>query len=234
MKNMKNYILIITALLSLASCNEKDGEADAYGNFEATYIIVSSETNGRILRFIPVEGSLIRKGDTIALIDSTLFHLQRAEIDATMKGIRARMTSIDAQNGILNQQIENIGVNVKRTENLLKDDAVPYKQLDDLMGQIAVLEKQIAANSSQKASVAAELKVLESKKAILKEQISRCIVRSPMDGTVIQKYSEEGELTGTGKPLAKIANLSVMKLKVYVSGAMIGKDQDRRGMHRKN
>jgi HlyD family secretion protein len=105
---------------------------------------------------------------------------------------------------------------------MLKDDAATKKQYDDLTGQVAVLEKQIAANNTQKTSIAAELSVYESKKATLNEQVSRSMVKSPLKGTIIEKYSEAGELTATGKPLAKIADLSVIRLKVYVSGAQLG------------
>jgi len=105
---------------------------------------------------------------------------------------------------------------------MLKDDAATKKQYDDLTGQVAVLQKQIAANNSQKSSVAAELTVYGSKKATLEEQAERSIVKSPLKGTILEKYSEVGEMTAAGKPLAKIADLSVMKLKVYVSGARLG------------
>jgi HlyD family secretion protein len=92
-----------------------------------------------------------------------------------------------------------------------------------LSGQVAVLEKQITANNTQKASIAAELSVYESKKATLNEQVTRSIVKSPVNGTIIEKYSEAGELTAAGKPLVKIADLSLVKLKVYVSGAQLGR-----------
>lgn len=219
---MQNLIPVIIAAFLLQACGETESDADAYGSFEATEVIVSAETNGRILRVESVEGSTIEKGEMIALIDTTLFHLQRAEIDAGMRGIRTKVASIDAQNAIIDQQIKNLNVNVKRTEKMLKDDAATYKQMDDLTGQVSVLEKQIAANNSQKASVASELQVFESRKATLNEQIARCTVRSPLSGTIIQKYSEEGEITAAGKPLARIADSGIMKLKVYVSGAQLG------------
>jgi HlyD family secretion protein len=220
---MKTRILIIFAAIILAACNRNTDQADAYGNFEATEVIVSAETNGRILAFDPKEGSVIKKGENLALVDTTMFSLQRDEINAAMKGIRTRVTSIEAQNAILNQQIENLNVNIQRTRKMLEDDAATMKQLDDLTGQTAVIEKQIAANNSQKASVQAELYVNDTRRATLKEQIKRCTVKSPIDGTILQKYSEEGEITAAGRPLAKIADLSVMKLKVYVSGASLGK-----------
>ena len=219
---MKTRSLIIITAILLAGCKNKTDQADAFGNFEATEVIVSAETNGRILRFDAVEGEQIDKGATIALIDTTLFHLQKAEIEAGMKSVRTRISTINAQNDILNQQIENLKVNISRIEKMLKDDAATVKQYDDLTGQEAVLQKQIAANNTQKASVAAELSVYESKKATLNEQIKRSCVKSPLKGTVIEKYSEAGEITAAGKPLVKIADLSLIKLKVYVSGAQLG------------
>ena len=179
--------------------------------------------SGRILQFDKEEGSQIEKGEIIALIDTTMLHLQKAEIDAGMNSTRTRIGSIIAQNDILNQQIENQNVNISRIEKMLKDDAATQKQYDDLTGQVAVLQKQIASNNTQKVSVSSELAVYESKKATLNEQIARSCVKSPLKGSIIEKYSEAGEVTAQGKPLAKIADLSVIKLKVYVSGAELGK-----------
>ncbi len=219
---MKTRTLIIFAAVMLAGCRNGTQEADAYGNFEATEVIISSETSGRIIRFDAAEGTEVKKGSEIALIDTTLYHLQKAEIDAGMKSVRTRVSSIDAQNEIISQQITNLKINIGRIENMLKDDAATKKQYDDLTGQVAVLEKQIAANNTQKSSVASELAVYQSKKATLNEQVTRSSVKSPIGGTLIEKYAEAGELTAAGKPLAKIADLSVMRLKVYVSGAQLG------------
>jgi HlyD family secretion protein len=220
---MKAKIILIALTISLYGCQKKSGQADAYGNFEATEVVVSSESGGKILKFDIDEGIKIDSGSLIALVDTTLLHLQKAEINAGMQSVMTRLNSIAAQNSILNQQIDNINVNVARTENMLKDNAATKKQYDDLTGQIAVLQKQIVANNTQKQSVGAELSVLEARKATLNEQSERCSVESPLKGTVLEKYAEAGEITAPGKPLVKIANLSVIKLKVYVSGAQLGK-----------
>lgn len=211
--------MIFTFLL--AGCRNGSDDADAFGNFETIEVIVSSETSGKILKFDVTEGIDIEKGTEIALIDTTMFHLQKAEIDAGMRSVRTRISSINAQNDILGQQIENLNVNIARIDNMLRDDAATRKQYDDLTGQVAVLQKQIAANNTQKASIVAELQVFESKKATLNEQIARSCVRSPLEGTLIEKYAEAGEVTAAGKPLAKVADLSLIKLKVYVSGAQL-------------
>jgi HlyD family secretion protein len=201
---MKYRSLIIIAIVFLSGCKSKTDKADAFGNFEATEVTVSSETNGKILSFPIAEGATVLKGSPVALIDTTIFHLQKAEIDAGMRSTRTRIATINAQNEIINQQIVNLRINIGRIKNMLKDEAATARQLDDLTGQEAVFLKQIEANNTQKSSVAAELAVYQSKKATLNE-----------------KYAEPGELTAAGKQLVKIADLSVMKLKVYVSGSII-------------
>ena len=178
---MKTRSLIIIATILLAGCKNNTEVPDAYGNFEATEVIVSAETSGKIEHFNVYEGSDVNKGTEIALIDTTLLHLQKAEIYAGIKGVRTRLSSINAQNEILDQQIENLNVNISRIGKMLKDDAATQKQYDDLTGQVAVIQKQIDANNTQKASVSAEIAVYESKKATLNEQIRRSSVKSPLE-----------------------------------------------------
>lgn len=219
---MKTRLLFLSLIMIAAGCRNNKGDADAYGNFEATEVIISAETTGRIIHFDPVEGKVVEKGDIIALIDTTILHLQKLEIESGIKSVRTRISSINAQNEIFKQQIENLNINIRRISNMLKDEAATQKQYDDLTGQLAVLEKQIAANNTQKESVIAEMGVMESRKETVREQINRSSVRSPLQGTLIEKYAEAGEITTAGKPLAKIADLSVITLKVYVSGGQLG------------
>jgi HlyD family secretion protein len=220
---MKTIAPVIIAVALLIGCKNGENKADAYGNFESTEVIVSAETNGRIVRLEATEGMVIDKGAVIALIDTTIYHLQRGEIDAGIASIKTRISSINAQNEILVQQIANLNINVERVEKMLKDDAATKKQYDDLTGQVEVLKKQIAANNTQKVSTAAEINVYLSKKATLNEQIIRCSIKNPLKGTLLEKYSEQGELAAAGKPIVKIADLSVIKLRVYISGAQLGK-----------
>ncbi len=220
---MKKGIWLMAFIAGCISCGNQTDQADAYGTFEATEVILSSQTTGPVLRFEASEGMKIAMDEEIALIDTSLFHFQKAELEATMQSVRTKTGTIAAQNEILKEQIANLNVNIDRTGNMLKADAATRKQYDDLTGQLAVLQKQIAANNAQMSSVASELSVLNAKRNTLLEQEARCSVRSPIHGVLVEKYVQAGEMVTAGKPVAKIADLSVMNLKVYVSGAQLGK-----------
>ncbi len=219
---MKKLIVpSILIIILLGSCKNQTSEADAWGNFEATEILISAETGGKILLFPIEEGRILSKDELVAVIDTILFSMQVDELESSEKAIRSNISTISSQNEILRQQISNLEVNISRIKNMLNDKAATQKQYDDLLGQKAVFEKQIESNNTRKVSVASELAVLEAKKDQLRERITRCTILSPSGGTVIQKYAEKGEITSAGKPLVKIADLSVMKLKVYISGAQL-------------
>ena len=219
--DMKTKLLLLALLAVAASCANNKNEADAYGNFEASEVIISPEVSGKILKFDPVKGSNIIHGGMIALIDTTILNLQREEAEASKKSIATRIVPINAQNAVLEQQIANLEVDINRITRMLKDEAATQKQLDDLNGQVASLRKQISANNTQKELVLAELAVVESKKATIDEQIKRCRIFSPLQGTIIEKYAEAGEIAAAGKPIAKIADLSVVTLKAYISGSQL-------------
>lgn len=219
---MKNLLYLTLITIALASCAGHDDEPDAWGNFESREIMVSSETSGKIL-YLPVnQGDVLSAGDLIAVSDTTIYKLQLDELEAGRSSIYARLGSIDAQNEIIDQQISNLKVNIQRVESMLRDKAATQKQLDDLTGQMEVLEKQKEANTTQKNTVRSELNVFESKEALLREQINRCYIKSPAGGTVLEKYAEAGEITAPGKPVVKIADMVNMELKVYISGAQLG------------
>jgi len=214
--------LLIPALILLAcGCGRGESDADAWGTFEADEVTISSESSGRLIFLDVTEGSLVAGGAVIAVTDTTMAVLQRAELDAVTAQAQARLAGIAAQDAVIQQQIANLSVNLERTRRMHADGAATQKQLDDLTGQMEVLRRQAEANNTQRRAVAAEMQGIQAKRALLDEQIARSTVRAPFDATVIEKYASAYEVTAAGKPLVKIADMKTMKLKVWVSGAQL-------------
>lgn len=47
-------------------------------------------------------------------------------------------------------------------------------------------------------------------------------IQNPINGTVTVKYANKNEITGSGKPLYKIADLSSLTLRAYMTGTQLG------------
>lgn len=218
---MKKYLIPLISLFIIAGCGTNKNEADAWGNFESEEVIISAETAGRIIRMDVEEGMTADIGTIIAVTDTVILRLQRSELSAAMAAAESRLSTINSQNRIVRQQMDNLTINIDRTKRMLAENAATQKQLDDLTGQMEVLKRQEEANNTQKGTVMAEIASVEAKRAILDEQIKRSIIRVPFRCTVIEKYASCHELTSPGKSLVKISDMSIMKLKVWISGAQL-------------
>lgn len=210
-------MLALSFPLIAVACGDNSDKADGYGNFEATEITVSAEASGKLMVFDVEEGDRLSAGQILGYIDTTQLALQKAQIEASRRKIAATSSSVLSQINVYRQQERTLNVDKERIMNLLKDSAATQKQLDDVTGQLSVLQRQIASVRAQNASVLAEYESLDAQYDLLKDQIAKSVIRSPADGTVLIKYAEPGEVTSFAKPLFKLGKLDDMILRVYVS-----------------
>ena len=214
-------ILIIAVVF--VSCDHREKLADAYGNFEADEIIISSEGNGKIVNLDFTEGTMIQKGQLLAQIDTTQLYLQKLQASAQKVAIQSKISGAKAQIDVLKQQLKNIDVNYQRILKLLDDGVATPQQKDDIEGQKSVVEKQIKASKSNIISIEKEAEVIDAQIASINNQIEKQQIAAPHQATVLEKYAMEGELTAIGKPICKIADLSTLKLRCYISETYLSK-----------
>ncbi len=220
---MKHKLMIIAAVLPplLFSCSGKNHRSDAYGTFEATEISVSPEIPGRLLTFPVEEGQHLKQGQPVALLDSTDHVLRLHMLKAQQQAVANKLESLQAQAGVLGQQKANLEVELERTRKLFAGQAATQKQLDDVTGNHSLLQKQIQAVLVQREGIRDELDALSQQIAQAAENLRKCRIVNPVEGTVLVKYHEASEMVMAGKPLYKIADLSEMELRVYISGSQL-------------
>ncbi len=215
------YLLLTASLLALSACGNGKGDYDASGTFEATEVIVSSEANGKILQFHVEEGQLLTADKEVGCIDTLQLYLKKMQLLASGKAVANKSMDINKQIAATKEQISKAEYERKRTENLLKENAATGKQIDDIDSQIAVLKKQLEAQISilqrGNASVTEESSAYEIQVAQLEDQLRKCHITSPINGTVLAKYAEAGELATQGKPLFKVADVQNMFLRAYIT-----------------
>lgn len=215
-----SYILIAATLL--ASCNRNKTDHDASGTFEAVEIIVPAEASGILKVFNIEEGQTIAAGETIGYIDSTQLYLKKKQLLAQVTALLSKRPDVRAQLAALNEQLKQAQHEQKRISSLVKADAATQKQLDDANAQVLIISKQINAQESALGinvnSLSEETLPLNIQVEQLNDQLEKCRLVNSAKGTVLTKYAEVNEMATTGKPLYKLADLSEMILRSYVSG----------------
>lgn len=221
MKRIKGYQVLVGALLALTACQGNNDLSDAYGNFETDEVIISSEVAGKLVDFDVELGDQVKSGDLLALVDTTQLSLQIHQIEAQQQAVSVRRIAVQSQVDVQQEQIKNLRINQERIHRLFNDKAATQKQVDDVDGQMQVMQKQLESLKTQFVSINSELEVLDAQLAIVRDKLDQCRITSLMDGVVLEKYVELGELAVPGKAVVKLGDLEELDLKVYVSGAQL-------------
>ena len=224
MKTNKLFGIVIVATLS-ASCGSGDGDYDASGVFEATEVIVSAKGTGEIVRLDIQEGQNVAAGAQVGFIDTLQLHLRKMQLLANMTAVESRHYDVSRQIASIQQQIATQKTERTRYENLVRSNAANQKQLDDINAQIALLEKQLAAQTetleNNNRNVSGESTGLQAQVAQIEDQIRQNVISSPIDGTVLSKYAEQGEWAVQGRALFKVADIARMNLRVYITAGQL-------------
>ncbi|MEI7594295.1 MAG: HlyD family efflux transporter periplasmic adaptor subunit [Bacteroidota bacterium] len=214
---MKKIVFILLIVTIISSCKDSSTNSDAYGNFEAIETMVSAEATGKLEFFNVEEGNIIDSGAVIGCVDTIQLYLKKEQLKAQIAIVNSKSDNVLSQIDVQKEQINTLLVEKQRFEQLIKDNAAPTKNLDDIKGKISLIESQIKSIETQNKPIIAEAYTIEKQIEQIKDQIKKSIIVNPKKGTVIEKYAEPYEIAVAGKSLYKIADLSEIYLRVFLS-----------------
>lgn len=215
------YICSVAIGLVLGACTSQEEQYDASGIFETTEVIVSAKGTGELQSFQVEEGQAVRQGEVLGWIDTLQLSLKDRQLAASLLATESKRLDEKRQVAHLRQQIENLQREKERFTTLLNAKATTAKQVDDIDYQIKVLQNQLVATQEQinssNSSLSRQSESIQAQRAQMEDQIRNAMISSPITGTVLTKYAEQGEFAVPGKALFKVADVSQMKLRAYIT-----------------
>jgi HlyD family secretion protein len=210
---------IITFLIvtSLISCNKNNDKAYGYGNFEATEVTISAEANGKIEYLKLEEGDILEPNSQVGLIDTTQLYFNKQQLVASKSTVYSKSANVLSQIKVLQEQLKTTQIEKKRIQNMFAENAATKRQVDEIDGKVSVIQEQMKSVQTQNAPIINEVKSIDVQIEKINDQIQKSKIINPIKGTVLVKYAEPNEVTAFGKPIFKIADISEMTLRVYVS-----------------
>lgn len=219
---MYKWIIICVVLaLQLYSCDRVDQQADASGSFEATETIVSAEGSGKLLSFKASEGQEVKSGEILGYIDTIQLHFRKEQLNYSIQAVLSRRPDASSQLATVQTQLATAQREKERIARLFKSEAATKKQLDDVNAQLDLLESQYNSLQSSlnitEQSLKSETLPLKAQLAQVKDQIQKSIIVNPVSGTILTIYARQDEVVIAGKPLYKIADLTSLILRAYIT-----------------
>ena len=203
------------------SCGGGEGQPDAYGNFEGLETVVSAETGGRLIGVNVEEGSKAEKDQVAAVVDTASLSIQKRELMSRLAAAQDEIRALESDISAKLVQLKNLEREESRIVGMFSDSAATERELDRIRTELASMKQAVDAMKSRRSSLAHNREVIKAKVELAEENISKSVVRNPIDGTVLEKFRRVGEMVMPGTPLYSIQDLSELDLRVYVSGGQL-------------
>lgn len=221
MKKTLTYSSLLVLALAMTACGKGNKVYDASGVFESTEVTVSAEGNGKIMSLDLQEGDRLEAGAVVGCIDTVQLYLSKIQLEASRRAVGSGRLNISRQIAALESQIAKQRQELDRFTKLEQAGASNRKQVEDIQAQIDILERQLAAQKESlqntNSNVSGQADALEAQVMQLEDRIRKCVITSPVSGTVLAKYSEAGELAVQGRALFKVADLESIRLRAYIT-----------------
>lgn len=196
-------------LLSL-SCKVPDDKFIVLsGTVEIVEVNIASEVPGRIEKIAVDEGDRVRSGDLLVKIENEKYRLQCEQAEAQLKALKKNLEAMQLN-------YENVKKNFERVRNLKEESAIDEAQYEMLKTQKEILSKQIEMTRAQIEGT--EVSVL-----LAKTQLNNTEIRSPIDGLILHKLVEKGEVVGAGMPLLTVGDIDHPWVRTYIPQKYLGR-----------
>ena len=218
-------LLILSTLIILAGCSNNNIITHASGVFETEDVIISSKSMGEITSLDIKEGDILKKDSLIGQIDNMQLQLQKKNLENAIASAESRLVNIKLQLAPIDEEVNKYKNEVARFKRLVASDAANKKQLDDVTSayNAALKKREATYDTLTKGNtlILNEINGLKIQIAQIDDNIKKTLITSPMDGVVLTKYANAFEFAQMGKPLFKMADVSTLTLRAYVTGDIL-------------
>ncbi|MBI5598283.1 MAG: efflux RND transporter periplasmic adaptor subunit [Deltaproteobacteria bacterium] len=187
-------VVIAAAYLALREGNKKPVYVETLGVIEATEVEISSKTNGRIAWLCCREGDMVRA-------NSPMIRLDDSEAKARVKEAAA---------------------GVERVAALLDDAKKDFLRVSSLYKEGVVTERELDSAKARQSSLFAELESARARLKIFEVGLKDTGVLSPVDGTVVYRAYETGEMVSPGVAVYTVHDVENIWARVDVEETVLG------------
>lgn len=222
-----------------------EGKVEAMPGFDVD--VGTSELNGRIAKIFVKEGDQVHQGQTVAELENEDLQAQVTQGERELTVAKARLAEL--KSGARPEEIKAADARLKGDKARLQEAHNQLQRNRDLRQKHMVSQATLdTAEAAYKAAQAAVNESTQRKRLLVKgpkpetvqlyrdqvqqaaasldyyrKRLDKTIIRSPIDGTVIERYLDEGEGITPEIPILAIANLNKIWVNAEVDETDIGR-----------
>ena len=240
----RRSLLPVLLLAVLPSCRLADAPS-AVGTLEVTAVDLAPMVPARVVRVLVEEGALVRAGDTIAVLTQAGLRDQVGEARARVTSAEAQVQELER--GARPEEISkaeqdlaaatalatNAAADAARARTLAANNVIAKQQLDQSEARSAEAEARRSsleqalklvrdgARPERRTAARADLARARSALAAMEANVGDLVLISPVNGTVLVRSAEPGEVLPAGVAAVSIGDVSRPWVRVYVGQQLL-------------
>ncbi len=197
-------------------------------------VMVSPKVMGYIQVIYVKEGDRVKKGQRLAIISSPEIN---AKVQMAKAGLKAVEQAKAAVQGHLREAKDGLDAaeaafhlaktTYHRFKNLLKTESVSRQEFDEVEAKykaskaaLSRAKEMINVLKSKEKQVEAQIKAAKSQVKVAESYLNYTIIRSPIQGRVVNKMMDAGNLVAPGHPILALADENDYRLNVSVEESL--------------
>ena len=229
LRNKKLIIILVLVIIAAAiawyflkPAGTPAGLAYGNGRLEATETAVSTKVQGKLIEVYFREGADLKAGEVAAQLDDAQL---KADIRAAEAAVeQAKETAKAAREDVKSAQSQQqlAGVTLKRTQELIKKGFISAAQLDKDVSSMRTANASLASARNRVSQADASIAEAVARVASLQSNLDDLTLRSPVDGRILYRLAEPGEVLSPGGRVLSILDLNDVYMYIYLSNNEAG------------
>lgn len=199
------------------------GLVSGNGRLEATEVDVATKVAGRLATLTPREGDPVVRGQVLATLDADELAAQLRAAGA--QTVQARAVVREAQAGVRKAMVDAdlARRTLQRTQSLVQRGFVSGDRADRDGAALQGAEAQLAAARVRVAEAGAAVEAALAREASLRATLDDTALRAPIDGRVLYRLAEPGEVLAAGGKALTLLDLGDVFMTVFLPTAEAGR-----------
>ncbi len=189
-------------------------------------VVVSTEVEGRVVELRVDMGSVVRRGEVLARLESRDFELRLAEAEATVRQVRARLgmppdrDRIDPEETAIVRQAraayDDARLRFQRIRQLRDRGVVSQQEFDQAEAALRIAEARYESALEEVRGLLAQLEQLHARVALARRELEKTVIRAPISGAVVARHTALGELLRRNDRVVTLVKIDPLRLRADV------------------
>jgi HlyD family secretion protein len=192
------------------------GIASGNGRIEAKLVDVAAKEVLRVKEILVDEGALVEPGEVLVVLDTATLEAQLSEAKLNVAATQEKAAVAKAAIARRKAEIELAKIEVKRSTALVAERAGSQRELDVRRTALQTTTAGLGEEEAKLRTIEEEVKVAQAKIATIQTRIDDATLKSPVNGRVLYRLAEVGEVLGPGGKALTLTNLDDVYMEIFL------------------